>query len=274
MNFPRRFNFRGNASGVAAHIRRPENKILHVQAASSIPVIGGISESKAGPGSLDDFVHFQSAETSAEGDFVDEKAAEAMTRGAIAFDAVPTKTTVTARVRGLHVGKRLTVGVADAGLVAYSAENGDKQTSIRLVGNRLDGIRVDDSMLNVTINEQVFSENDTLDKLAAAFTKGLGPLVKMFFRPDETGRSGTLPSSNGIVCCTIVEKMEWDGAPHPKAKIDGNLLIIPDFGRVYFGVLLISENSRRLTMVRIQLGSPDGGELCAADVEDNGSRWP
>ena len=49
MEQPRRYVFRGNASGVAAHIRRPVDLLLPVQAASSLPTTGGLSESRVGP---------------------------------------------------------------------------------------------------------------------------------------------------------------------------------------------------------------------------------
>ena len=80
MNYPRRFIFRGNASGISAHIRRPEDWVLPAQAVSSLSVAGGVSESKAGPHSLGEHLHYMFAETSAHGDFVDKKAAIAITR--------------------------------------------------------------------------------------------------------------------------------------------------------------------------------------------------
>ncbi len=268
MNFPRRVIFGASASGVSAHIRRPENRILPVQAVSSLPVTGGLSESKVGAGGLDDYVQFQSAETSALGDYVDQQAAEAMTRGAMKFDASPTKTTVTAKVRGLHIGRRLTARVADAGLIGHSPATGAQQPSIQLAGNQLIGVRVDNFALNIKLNEALFNEFDTLDKLAEAFPNLPDPLAKMFFNPAGDDRSKTLPLSNGIVYCTVVESMEWEGQKHPDAEIEGNYLYLPNFGRVYFGGMLISANSRRVTMVRVQLGSPDGGEVVASEVED------
>jgi hypothetical protein len=87
-------------------------------------------------------------------------------------------------------------------------------------------------------------------------------------------KSARLPESNGMVLCTLVEKMEWDGREHPTARIDGNTLIIPDFGKVYFAELLIGDYARRLTLVRIQLGSPEGGDATASEIETNGSFWP
>jgi hypothetical protein len=274
MNFPRRFLFHSSAMGVAARLRRPTDQTLPVHAASTLPVTGGHSESKSGPGKLGDLLHFESAETSAHGDFVDQSAAEAMTRGAVPFDSVGTHTTVTARVRGLHVGKRFSIGVADAGLDSHHAQDGT-HPSIRLAGNRLDQIRVDDSILKVTINEDFFNEHDTLAKLEAGFAKGLPEShSKRFFFPDDNRQASTLPISNGLAFCTIVEKMEWEGKEHPTAKIDHNLLYIPDFGRVYFGVMSMSTHSRRLTLVRIQLGSPDGGDISVSEVDDNGLTWP
>jgi len=49
---------------------------------------------------------------------------------------------------------------------------------------------------------------------------------------------------------------------------------VPDFGKIYFGEMFIKGDSRRLTMVRFQLGSPDGGEVAAAEGETNPSTWP
>jgi hypothetical protein len=37
---------------------------------------------------------------------------------------------------------------------------------------------------------------------------------------------------------------------------------------------LIEESSRRLTLVRFQLGSPSGGDGSLAEVQTNGSSWP
>ena len=49
-----------------------------------------------------------------------------------------------------------------------------------------------------------------------------------------------------------------------------DIVVLPTFGRVFFGELLISEASRRLTMVRMALGSDAGGSAGGGDVETNG----
>jgi hypothetical protein len=52
--------------------------------------------------------------------------------------------------------------------------------------------------------------------------------------------------------------------------IQGNVLKRPGFGTISFGVALMDEISRRITMVRIQFGSDPAGETCVCSVETNG----
>ena len=40
---------------------------------------------------------------------------------------------------------------------------------------------------------------------------------------------------------------------------------------MFFGELLVTDLSRRLTLLRLELGSPVGGAVAAAEVESNGT---
>jgi hypothetical protein len=275
MDHARRFHFHGHALGVAARIRRPEDRSLPVQACSSLPVTGGEHKSEVGPTELGKWISFQSAATSMRGDYTDRDAAVAMTRGEVAFDAVPVETVVKASVRGLSILGRLFVGVAEMGLTSRSSQD-PGQPSIQVNGARLEDVRVDRSRLKITLAEQVFRDYDTKEKLAAGFTQHLRQRhAHMFLRPGSHSTAPErLPEAGGVAKCTLVQEMAWADAPHPTATIDGHALIIPDFGKVFFGEMVITECSRRLTMVRCQLGSEDGGELSAAEGEANGHTWP
>lgn len=284
MDQPRRFVFRGNASGVAAHIRRPVNILLPVQAASSLPVTGGLSESTAGPlvwggrrpsgrqgfgADADTYIKFDSATTRAFGDFVDPEQAIAMTLGKLRFDEVPSQTTVSAEVKGLVVIGRVAVGTA---AMELAAESGDGiEPPIHCTSATLDGVSVDGYPVNINLAPEFYCENDTMSKLAAA--ADTGKYSQFFIEANRAARYGFC-SPGGTVLCTLVSSIEWADKPHPEATIDGNTIIIPNYGRVYFGELLVTLNSRRLTMVRFQLGSDDGGDASGASGDTNGSNWP
>src|SRR4051812_48616284 len=119
---PRRYVFHGHATGVAAHIRRPQDVVLNVQSSSALPVIGGHCENTLGPVTLGKWVSFDSAYTSAHGDYVDSAEGVATTRGEIAFDAAATETRVSARVRGLAILGRLFIADLALGLNSRSAQ--------------------------------------------------------------------------------------------------------------------------------------------------------
>ena len=86
----------------------------------------------------------------------------------------------------------------------------------------------------------------------------------------RAARATGLRESSGTVFATIVKSIRWAGAPYPGATIDHHSVIVPDFGTIYFGEILISSFSRRLTMLRVDLGSPVGGFVACGEVENNG----
>jgi hypothetical protein len=79
----------------------------------------------------------------------------------------------------------------------------------------------------------------------------------------------------GVIYTTIVSEIKWaTGKGYPGAKIDGHSVIVPEFGRIFFGELFIASSERRMTMVRFELGSPWGGWADGGDVGSNGSIYP
>jgi hypothetical protein len=280
MEQPRRYVFRGNASGVAVHIRRPVDLLLPVQAASSLPTTGGLSEARVGPTQWGErtpternkattYVSFDSAYTRASGDYIDAEKAVAMTLGKLRFDEVPTRTTVSAEVQNLTMIGRVTVGLASMSLQSLSTESGEPP--IRCESAKLEGVEVDGYKLTVTLDPEYYCEYDTMSKLAVAAGEGKDP--QFYINAGKASCYG-FPNKTGTVLCTLVREMHWTDTPHPDAKIEGNTVIVPDFGRVYFGELLVQDAARRLTMVRYQLGSADGGDGAAAEGETNGGTIP
>ena len=55
------------------------------------------------------------------------------------------------------------------------------------------------------------------------------------------------------------------------AEIDENSVVVPEFGTIFFGEILITASERRASMLRLQLGSPEGGAEVYAEVATNGT---
>jgi hypothetical protein len=280
MDLRRRFIFRGNASAIGGRIVRPTDIIIDSTAASSLTVAGGRSISRAKATRFGEWVSFGAATTWAEGLFDDVKQQVELTFGRVAEDALTTTTGVKADVINLVVGDKpkLTIKHLHATMTSRSP-NGSGEPSIAC-GNEttIEGASIGGHGLVIDLAVPLFQKYDTRSKLLMAaddpqFVRRSG---KNLFMTSGTAGKGAHPTprlvqSYGTTYATIVKSIKWAGEPYPGAKIDQNLVIVPDFGKIYFGELLITDVSRRLTMLRLELGSPIGGVLACVEVDSNGT---
>ena len=285
MDLTRRFVFRGNASALAGQILRPKTIIVELDGASSLGVSGGRSGAHIKGRSFGDFIRFGSAMTFAQGVFDDAKAASAVTEHKGRQEDLTTTTTVTAEARDVVIGRAplpvFTAKRIRGTLVSRKPEpNPTGEPSIAPAKDTtIQGVDVGGRVLDVRLNTSLFQKYDTRSKLVAAandpkFVRSYGQHLVTTVTIEGQRRKPGLITSNGVIYTTIVEKLTWKGKPYPGSTIDGHTLTVPDFGTIFFGELLIASAERRLTMVRFELGSPDGGYVDFVDVGSDGSVYP
>jgi hypothetical protein len=282
MDLKRRFVFRGNASTLAGQIYRPKTIIVDLDGASSLGVSGGRSQSQIKGRSFGDIIKFGSAFTLAEGRFDDEKKAFDVSNHKGRQTDLDAMTTVTSEVRELAVGRKpVFTAKRIRGTLVSRKPDGSGEPSIAPGRDTIiQGVAIGGVGLTVTLNVALFQKHDTRSKIVAAaddpkFVKSNGNHLVTGATIDgqSTGRPG-LVARYGVIYTTIVEEIRWDGKPFPGAKIDGHSVIVPELGTVFFGELLIAGAERRLTMVRFDLGSQDGGWVDGGGVDTNGSFYP
>jgi hypothetical protein len=280
MDFTRRFIFRGNAAAISGRIVRPNDVLIDSGVASSLTVAGGLSTARAPAKRFGDWVGFGAAETSAEGIFDDLKQHIERSYHRVREDALTTSTRVHAEVTSLVIEgtPRLTVRRLHAALTSTSPL-GSGEPAIA-VGNEtaIDGVEIGGYGLIVELLVPLFQKYNTRSKLLAAaddphFVKESGDclFMKASFGGAPAPPQGRLLHSCGTTYATIVKSIRWAGEPYPGATIDHNLVTVPDFGQMFFGELLVTDLSRRLTLLRLQLGSPVGGSVAVPEVESNGT---
>ncbi len=253
------FYFHGEASGAAVRINsvggRQVNLVSPVDGQSALPIIGGMSRSSV-DGSLSrfaEFIHYGKCETSAEGKLVGTG------------DAQQAETTVSASVADFRVLNRPAPGERDG------------VTSVEFEASRI--------AIAVKSIHQRSGQNDFLLQEAAAdgmcilIRRGTAiesiPIQLKFF-PFEIHSSGlpnikglpSTPVNNGIDHGSIVSAIIRNGQEYP-----GHVLTEAGLGTIVFGETLIEAHSRRITMIRIKMGSDVDGETSAAAVGPNGV-WP
>jgi hypothetical protein len=280
MDLRRRFVFRGNAAAIGGRIVRPKDLIIESSVASSLTVVGGRSSAQAKGTRFGDFMSFSAASTVAEGMFDDLKQQIELTHHRVAEDSLKTSTRVNADVAGLSVGKtpKLVVKHLHASLTSKSPAASGEPAIAPGSDTAIDGAAVDGHGLVVELATALFQKYDTRSKLLTAaddpaFVRKSGDCLFMnsAVGGNPAPPTGRLLHACGTTYATIVKSIKWSGEPFPGATIDHHVVTVPNFGKIFFGELLITDLSRRLTMLRLELGSPDGGAVAAAEVESNGT---
>ncbi len=278
MDLKRRFVFKGNAAAFGGRIVRPKDFVLEAGGASSLTVVGGKSVWSDKDIKFGDTVRIKSAMTSAEGTFDDIKKLIELTHHKGAEEALTTTTVVKAGVKGLTVGEKplpekpqLKVKSVQVSMTSKSPAASD-EPAIRVDSETsFDTVTINGHELVIDIAHDVFQRYDTRAKLLAAaddpkFVKEHGHLF--YLGQPERRR---LIREGGFLIGTIVRKISWKGPPMPGARIDDNSVIVPEFGTMFFGEILITASERRVSMLRLQLGSPEGGAEVYSEVATNGT---
>ena len=284
MDHPLRYVFHSHAAAFGGRIVRPKDIILEAQGASALLVTGGRSVATLQRTTFDEFFEVESANTVTEGFFEDLKGFVDVTNHKAEEQSLTAVSRARAEVVGLSVGRkpRMTIKRVVAELTNRSAGHSG-QPAIRIGKDvAIDGISIEGHRLVVELNTKPFLKHDTHAKVLAAaddakFVEEAGESLFMSRRFAGTGKTPAfrkLIRTGSSIYATIVKSIRWDGKPFPKSEIHDNVVVLPEFGRVFFGELLIAEQSRRLTMVRMALGSDAGGSASAGDVETNGMWSP
>jgi hypothetical protein len=279
MDYQRRFVFRASAAAFGGHIVRPKELVLESPGGSALPVTGGRSVTDIPPTRFDDYFSVDSATTVAQGLFEDSRQFLEFTYHRVREDSLVAVTTVSADVNGFTVGlkPRMRIEHMRADLTARSPQGGG-EPSIRIGKVAIDGVEIEGYRLIIALDPGLLSLYDTRAKLLVAadertFVREAGDPSLM----PKALRNESLPPTRRLIeasydtfYATIVTSLQWEGDPYPGSVIQDNRVYLPEFGRVYFGEVLIADDYRRLTMVRMALGSDAGGSASGADVQDNG----
>ncbi|MFN7925498.1 MAG: hypothetical protein U0Q16_35695 [Bryobacteraceae bacterium] len=256
------FYFTSNAVGVACRIRRPNDLTLESQAPSCLSPIAGVSSSTAGPATFDNgLLVFGRATTSCTGDYTDLAKAVQYTHGNHTLNDVPTRSTTTCDVSGL----------------AFTNTGPTTSRRLATVRNGFQLIAENANDLVVPQSEPLFKfQSLTLEEVTIDEATLLVSFDPKWFQPHTYTGLGYKGSSTFT---SVVKSVAWADpakAP-PDVKIDPNepyKIVVPDFGTIYLGELLLTPLSHRITMVRVALGSPDGGDGMSGTGDTNGTSFP
>ena len=270
--FENRFIYTGSAAGTNARFTRIDpdrnlNHVIPVQAASHLPVTGGFSESRTSNFSF-------SVEKPRPMKLF--SVASSFTR---AVSDVPTDgkthtTEATAVVECLTILDWLHVELVRASLKSVHGPK-DSYATITPFDTDIKGLRLGDTLVTVEFDLTPFQQHGTKTSLAELYKKDADFRKTNFKRFNaKDAEDDKLPESKGVCIGSLVKNITIQGKVPSDVVVDGYTIKWPNVGRVILGEVLITDYYRRLTMLRVQLGSPVEGQSSSSDLVVNGVTMP
>lgn len=277
------FFYHGQGVGLGGIVTRPFQHLIDAKGAASLPITGGKASASSTkhvvPDLTDptckDLPHVVSIEGSAT-----------EITGTLDKDGVY-RTRVTTTVHHVDVEHRVTADLVVAKLLTEHYP-GEEEPRVSVAGSEIRNLKVDGVPVEVEFHLPLFEEHNTHSKFKnrfdqdAAFRKQMrqqflwgdvdGDGIPDFLQEQYkfTNAQKSLPESKGIVPCSVVKSVKGGKG----FKAFNHVLVIPDFGKVFLGELLIQKSARELTMMRFVLGSPVDAQVTVAGGHGNGSTWP
>ena len=239
------YHFHAGGHAFSAHFVRPVDAPIPAQAAVSLPSIGGFAHSR-----VEDF---------AESRLASFKVGETHVTGSWEEPTVVTSS-ATAVLEGLSVLDFLTAGRIVSRLTSrYEQDDKNYESHIIALGSHFENFRLGGFEVKVTLRHDLLVDCENFAQLTKKLQSDKRAVVR-----------------SGAAFCTLVEKIEVDpGLAKLKGfKIDGNRLIVPNFGKIALAEIVAAPGSINLTMLRFKLGSPDGGGGTGGQTHTNGQPPP
>ena len=293
---PRVYLFQANAAALSLRLRRPDD-FIGTEGSSCLTGIGGRASATGNQISLHKGTLLaDSYSTEVTGDFADLAAAKRLTEsdaGTVSrwsANELDTITTVECTVAGVQSinfdseartsGKSLKIGQLDFRMEARQGRRLEDCMEVRFKRLSFTDVSINGRALRVSTREDVFDRFSNFASFKEEFNcnhefrQEIGHMVA---RPPSSlpWPGGTLYDRRGYCLVTVVNKIEWvDQQGDEPGTINGHTVIVPGYGTIYFGEMTISPIQRRLHMVRVELGCPDGGSMVIGSGCEGGYDLP
>lgn len=267
--------YHADAVGLAGSFTRPVRHVIESQASCSLSPLGGVGRARVENFNFQNIVSFDLAQSDVTG-------GRETKRGEGIY-----VTRVSIVIEGLNILNMLTADRI-VGRLAAEQHPRDMEPSIVTTGSHFEGLRIAGHSIEVATGHDLFSEMPTYAHWRAAWkskrearSKIIDSLMgSTLMAPNKSDpwhlrdvynawrRQQKSSELKPPLLCSFVKRVR--GITGLEINNFGPIITIPQFGTIYLGEVIIAPGNRRLNMLRLQLGSPDGGSLAVGSTALSG----
>jgi hypothetical protein len=269
-----RYLYTADAVALGGQITAPFCDVIESQAATVLPISGGHGVARAKRFNFRDLVSFDAAFSMVTGNEVEE-------HGGSVFHTLTTTT-----IEGLNIASTVTADAVVARLVSrYDRRTGRREVlpvGSAFVNLRIAGKRVEPRPRNTLYDNGSLPELEKAcerEGRLATLGRDLAALRSTATHQDEQARDTPQREKRLLTCLFDVYDDDDDcdkdeKVPSGCARRGDCGIRVPGFGTVYLGEYYVTRYSRRLSMLRVELGCPVRGTVTTNVVGGNGSDYP
>ena len=246
-----RYMFAGHAIGAAAQFHRLDqtenlNHVIPTLGASVLPVTGGRSEGRAAG-------YRYNVETPRKRCLFSVDSIETWVEGRGREDRQETELSV--EVTGVDVVEKLHLDLVRLHLL--STRTPGANASVRTNGSRIEGLRLGNVEARVVLDDEPLGQTGTAEQFLAW----------------HNSRGLALERHGEYHCGTVVREIQLAGPENElqEMSVEGHTIRWKGFGRIILGEIHVKGHERRVTMVRLAMGSDAGGTATVSDTQSNGA---
>jgi hypothetical protein len=270
----RQYNFSGHAVGAAAHFHRLDDRenldhVVPTLGASVLPVTGGLSKGHASN-------YCYEVDEPRKRALLSVRRIDTLAHGRRREDRFETE--VEAEIESLAVLGKLNVGLVRLHMLAIRDADEDKDDcEIKTKGSRIEGLELGKVTAKVVLDDEPLLFCGSQEQLAGYYRQRSADWRNANARRFGTEASATeLKEHRGCARFSLVRDIELSGTQdkeHPVTVAeDGYTIIWKGFGRIILGEVFVKGCYRRITMMRLAMGSDAGGSASIGDGGTNGQQ--
>lgn len=237
--------FHAGGHAFSASFERPVPHHVEAVAAVNLPTIGGHGHARVDDFEVPRLVRFKRAHSHVTGSFQDDRTGTSQ---------------VTTTILGLSI---LDVITADRITARLTSEHtvGKPEGHMLSIGSVFEGLRIGGYEFKIKLRHDLLMECKTYDQLA-----------KRVATDEKSGKIAR--TENKVTVCSLVEEIETDFPGLSARDKKRHVVEIPHLGTLSFAEMVCLEGTKTLTMLRFDLGSPDGGNGVVAEAVVDGPQYP
>ncbi len=262
-----RYMFSGHVLGASARFHRLDdasvNEVIPAVGSAALAATGGRSEGRQGRFRYDVthprkrcLLEVEQADTWVEGRDPDGR-----------FE-----TELSVDVTGIHVLEKFHIDNVRLHLLAVRNDMGGI-AAVSTKGSRVEGMRMGNVTAKITFDDEPLTYTGSKDQLAEFWRGQSADYKKQHGWRFHTAPNGDLADDHGHHRFSLVSKIELIGPQdeqHPITVTD-NLIYWKGFGRIILGEVHVKGQERRVTLVRLAMGSDGGGTGTTGGAGSNGN---